>query len=144
MVYRPHRTISDAAVATEQRLFLVPTHDKLDESGGWFGLPYYGMERPFLMETLVFIAGVPDQYILEGPRARTRLIDTADRGRLTFSKVSLLDPTGIGHTSIPAVQSFNAAVPGLAGAYGLGANGKPLWTREFIRDLQLGRQFQRL
>jgi len=143
--YRPFRTLADAAILKEQKLYLVPTHERLDIQGGPLGIPYYGRPQPFMMDAIVRSANLPDQYLLEGTTAMTRLVDDSNRGMLTFSKTNMLDPNRGGlQRGLAAMADVNASFIRRSNAHGSAADGSFIYSIDAIRYIQMGRQYQRL
>jgi len=141
MNYRPWRNIVDAAVFKEMKLLFIPTHERLDAMGGPLGLPAYGDAVPFRFEQLID-AGFENQFILEKPASKTRMVDSANRGMLTFSKVALLDEDTGRHMLSDPSREMNSMFLTDANTYSSSISGNPVYTREMLRDIQLGRQRQ--
>jgi len=144
MRYRPSRSIVDAAMYAEQKLLLAPIHERLDNDGGKLGLPYHGTPTPFRFQTLVE-AGFAQQYLLEKAATKTRMVGDAQRSRLVFTKLSLMDPNTERSILPDTVRLIDAEKTGRQNALFT----SPLTTsmvidRQSIRDIQRGRQQQRL
>jgi len=144
MIYRPYRTLVDAAVAKELKQLLVPTHERYDGVGGPLGLPFYGTTTPFRFSQLAFDAGLPDQFLLEPAASKARMINSANRGMLTFGKLALLDTDTQRHVISPILREMNNAVYLRGQVHAGGVTGTPIYTRDLIRDIQYGRQLQNL
>jgi len=144
MIYRPYRTLVDAAVAKELKQLLVPTHERYDGVGGPLGLPFYGTTTPFRFSQLAFDANLPDQFLLEPAASKARMINSANRGMLTFGKLALLDTDTQRHVISPILREMNNAVYMRGQVHAGGVTGSPVYTRDLIRDIQYGRQLQNL
>jgi len=142
MVYRPHRRIVDAAIAREQKRFFLPTHENYGLGGGPLGLPIYGEPHAFRMMELA-MAGQLDQYILEPAATKTRLVDMTNRNLVTFSKVTVADPQTGRHYSTEVMKAINLAHLTEGAAHTTGVSGE-IYTRDFIRYVQSGRQQMRM
>jgi len=142
MIYRPYRRIVDAAVSRELRQLFMPTHEQTTVQGGPLGLPVYGTPVNFRLAQLVYDAQLPDQYILEKATTKTRMVDPSNRGMLTFSRIPLLDENTQRHTLTDVVHDINDMNYTRGINHTSGASG-PVYTIDVIRDIQLGRQFQR-
>lgn len=143
MVYRPYRRNVDAAIAREQRLLFMPTHEKYSGTGGPFGLPCYGTPSLFRLAQLHYDANKADQFILEKAATKTRMVNPANRGLLTFSKVTLLDPTTERHLLPETIKAVNNTQYTRGTRHASSYTGVPIYTREMIRAVQMGRQYQR-
>lgn len=144
MIYRPYRRLVDAAVSKELKLLMVPTHERYDGAGGPLGLPFYGSPTPFRFAQLALDAKKPDQFILEPGASKSRMIDPKNRGLLTFGKLALLDPNTQRHELLPIVRELNAIHFNRSTVHGSSVGGSYVFERNFIRDVQLGRQMQRM
>ena len=144
MVYRPYRNLVDAAMARELKLLLVPTHEQTSGKGGIFGLPYYGKPTDFRLAQLVFDANKPDQYVLEKATTKSRLLDPSNRGMLTFTKLTLLDPTSQRHVLLDVLDLLNDIQYTRGMSHAMSASGNEIYNKDLIREVQLGRQFIRL
>ena len=144
MIYRPYRRIVDAAVAKELKQLLVPTHERYDGAGGPLGLPFYGTPTPFRFAQLAFDANDADQFILEPAASKVRMVDSRNRGMLTFGKVALLDTDTQRHELLPVLRSLNNSIYDREKVHASSITGTGVLTRDIIRDIQLGRQLQRM
>jgi len=144
MIYRPYRRLVDAAVAREQKLLFMPTHENLEPTGGVFGLPVYGEPALFRLAQMHYGANRAQQYILEKSMGKTRMVDSANRGMLTFSKAPLLDPQSQRHILPDVVRGLNDLQYSRGNHYAASATGTKVYTRDLIREIQLGRQYQRM
>jgi len=144
MVYRPYRRLVDAAISREEKQLFMPTHENLSPGGGPLGLPFYGDRVPFRMAQLAFDAKKPQQFVLEKALMKTRMVDTSNRGMLTFTKVALLDTDTQTHLLPQAVKVMSDAQYTRGAGHAASAAGGAVYTRENIREVQLGRQFQKL
>jgi len=144
MIYRPYRELVDAAMARELKMLLVPTHEQTSGKGGIFGFPYYGKPTDFRLAQLVFDANKPDQYVLEKATTKSRLLDPSNRGMLTFTKLTLLDPTSQRHVLLDTLDMLNDVQYTRGMAHAMSASGALVYDKDLIREVQLGRQFQRL
>lgn len=146
MIYRPWRALADAAIAREQKMLFMPTHENLAASAGAFGLPVYGDKSKFRLAQMHY--DVPGdaalQYILEKSAGKTRLVDTSNRGMLTFSKVALVDPADQSHLLPTLVKDLNDGQYDRGDRHKVSSDGKLVYSRELIRDIQLGRQRQKM
>jgi hypothetical protein len=143
MLYRPWRTYVDAAVAKELRLtFLNLGEDETGESGP-LGIEVIGQPKDFRFAELVKAGDdVANTFILEKATSKTRMIDPSNRGILTFSRISLLDPTTQRHVIPDVLREYNASLDKMAAMHSnVGAT--KVYNRQLIRELQLGRQMQR-
>jgi hypothetical protein len=143
MLYRPWRSIVDAAVAKELRYTFLNTGDDVAFAAGPLGIRTIGEPKPFRFEELVN-AGEADQFILEKASSKTRMVDPSNRSILTFAKVSLLDPTSLRHVIVDVATLINADSMPRAMSHAASAGGTAVYTRSTIRDIQAGRQLQRL
>jgi len=143
MIYRPYRRLVDAALSRELRQLFMPTHEQTAVQGGPLGLPVYGTPVNFRLAQLVYDAQLPDQYILEKASTKTRLFDPSNRGMLTFSRIPLLDENTQRHLLTEVVADINDMnyTRGVNHTSGVGA---PVFVSDVIRDIQLGRQYQRM
>jgi hypothetical protein len=144
MQFRPFRRIADATVMMEQRLTFMNDREDTSHLAGPLGISVIGTPKPFRFADLVD-AGTPETFLLEPLKSRTRLIDPSHRSVLTFTKLALLDPDSQAHTIPGVIQEENQKQigRGLVYASAIGGSSK-VYTRALIRDIQLGRQFQRL
>jgi len=142
-IYRPFRTIVDAAVDSESRRRLIQTGERYDSGGGLLGLNYRGQAIPFAQHSLIVDAEQPLQYLLETDYFKTRLIDPSNRGKVTFTKVDMMED---GDQRIPRVlQARNAMFPGLGSRYAQNPLTKvKVLDTDRIRAVQIGRQYQRI
>ena len=143
MLYRPWRTYVDAAVAKELRLtFLNLGEDESGESGP-LGVEVIGQPKDFRFAELVKAGKtVANTFILEKATSKTRMIDPSNRGILTFSRISLLDPTTQRHVIPDVLREYNASLDKMAALHSNVGSTK-VYNRQLIRELQLGRQMQR-
>lgn len=144
MVYRPYRRLVDAALSREVKMLFMPTHENYSAEGGALGLPVYGRPSLFRFAQMVFDANLPDQFALEKATSKTRLVNKDNRGLLTFSKATLLDETTLRHILPDVVKGINDLQFSRGGVHSASASGQKVYTKELIRDVQLGRQYQRL
>lgn len=144
MMYRPWRNIVDASIMKELRLTFANDGEDPSPLAGLLGIKTIGSARQFRFADLLD-AGQPETFVLEKAMSKTRLIDPSYRSVLTFSKLALLDPSSQRHTIPDVITDSNASLflmPGrYASAYG---SDKSVYNRASIRELQLGRQYQRL
>jgi phage terminase large subunit-like protein len=82
---------------------------------------------------------------LELVDARTRMVDTSQRNMLTFIKVLMFDQTAQGTVfrGVTVAEELNQGFLRLGDRHASGTSGK-VWNTEFIRYVQLGKQYQRL
>jgi hypothetical protein len=146
MIYRPWRVLADAAIAREQKMLFMLTHENLAAAAGAFGLPVYGDKSKFRLAQMHY--DVPGdavlQYILEKSSGKTRLVDSSNRGMLTFSKVSLVDPTDQSHLLPDLVKDLNDGQYERGNRHKMSSEGKLVYARDLIREIQLGRQRQKM
>jgi hypothetical protein len=150
MIYRPWRVIVDAAIAREQKMMFMPTHENPSAAAGSFGLPAYGTQNLFRLAQMHY--DVPEaygvdavmQYILEKAAGKTRLVDSSNRGMLTFTKATLVDPTTSRHLLPDMVRELNDMQYVRGDRHKMSVDGKAVYSRELIRDIQLGRQRQKM
>jgi hypothetical protein len=141
MSYRPWRYLVDSAIYKEQKLLFIPTHERTDFAGGLLGIPAYGQTVPFRFEQL-FDAGFSDQFILEKPATKTRMVDPSNRGMLTFTKVALLDEDTGRHELAEVTRTINSKYMSRATKYSMSVTDSVVYSRAMIRSIQLGRQMQ--
>lgn len=140
MMYRPWRRIADASIMKELRRIFANDGEDVSFSAGALGIKTIGTTGQFRFAELLD-AGQPETFILEQATSKTRLTSPSYRSVLTFTKQSLLDPAEQRHTIPDAVDELNQGVLALGVGHKSGVGGEVL-TRQTIRDLQLGRQYQ--
>jgi len=142
-IYRPTRTIVDAAVDAESRRRFIQTGERYDSEGGLLGLNFRGASVPFAQHSLIVDAGQNMQYALESAYFKTRLIDPSNRSKVTFTKVDMMEDDD---QRIPRLmQSRNALFPMLGNRYAMNpATKAKVLNTDTIRAVQLGRQYQRM
>ena len=143
MVYRPWRRIADASILKELRLIFDNDGEDPSFAAGPLGIKTFGTRGQFRLAELVD-AGKADTFVLEQASSKTRLISPSHRSVLTFSKLQLLDPNSQRHTIPDVVHEANQVVPALGGSHFADTSGNAVITRQSIRELQLGRQYQNL
>lgn len=141
MLYRPWRVIVDAAVAKELRYTFLNLGDDPDFMAGDLGISIIGNPKDFRFEELVE-AGQQNVFILEKASSKTRMVNPDHRSILTFSRVSLLDPSSLRHTIADAARIFNAQSELRGLAYASSPKGL-VYNRDLIRQVQAGRQRNR-
>jgi hypothetical protein len=144
MRFRPFRRIADATILMEQKVTFMNDGEDLSPLAGPLGIRTIGSPKQFRFADLVD-AGQPETFLLEPVRSRTRLIDSSHRSVLTFTKLMLLDEDSQTHTIPDVIMKENQKVISLgmkhASKFG---GGSKVYNRATIRDIQLGRQFQRM
>lgn len=140
-IWRPQRVVVDAAIEAERGRVLVPFEEEYSPEGGALGIKYIGQERPFRMHTLIVSGDYPKQYLLEQAMFRTRMVDPANRGILTFGRTRMLEDDNTMRLS-KVSEEINASFPFRAGSYASSAGNTRVYTTALIRDIQLGRQRQ--
>jgi len=144
MRFRPFRRIADATLMMEQKLTFMNDGEDVSPLAGPLGIKVIGTPTQFRFADLVD-AGQPETYLLEPVRTRTRLIDPSHRSVLTFTKLALLDEDSQTHTIPDVVMTENQKSVTLGNKHASGAtSSSKVYNRNTIRDIQLGRQFQRL
>jgi hypothetical protein len=128
----------------EQRLTFMNDREDTSHLAGPLGISVIGTPKPFRFADLVD-AGTPETFLLEPLKSRTRLIDPSHRSVLTFTKLALLDPDSQAHTIPGVIQEENQKQIGRGLVYASAIGGlSKVYICALIRDIQLGRQFQRL
>jgi len=145
MLYRPWRTIVDAAVAKELKLTFANLGDENSHLYGPLGIETIGTPTGFRFEQMVKAGPrLSRQFILDKAGSMTRMTNPAERGSLIFTKVKLTDPNSRRHVIPDILREYNALMDGFSEIHAQSAGGKRVYTRDYIRDVQSGRQFQRL
>lgn len=144
MMYRPWRNIVDASVMKELKLTFANDGEDPSPLAGLLGIKTIGTSRQFRFADLMD-AGQPETFILEKAMSKTRLIDPSYRSVLTFSKLALLDPSSQRHTVPDVIAEENDKLFNYPGKYASAfQSDNRVYNRNTIRDIQLGRQYQRL
>lgn len=143
MMYRPWRVISDASILKELRMIFANDGEDVSLAGGPLGIKVIGTAGQFRFADLLD-AGQPETFILEPTSSKTRLISPSFRSVLTFTKLGLLDPATQRHAIPDEIDIINQGLIGKGAMHKGDASGSPVLTRELIREVQLGRQRQRL
>jgi hypothetical protein len=143
MTYRPWRTIADASIAKELRMLFANDGEDPTFAGGPLGIKCLGTPAQFRFADLLD-AGQPQTFILEPATSKTRLISPSYRSVLTFTKQSLLDPATQRHALPDVIDELNQGLMTKGVQHISGASGSPVLDRNTIREVQLGRQYQRL
>jgi len=143
MLYRPWRTYVDSAVAKELRMTFLNLGEDASQANGPLGIEMIGVPKEFRFAELVRAGPeVARTFILEKATSKTRMVNPDNRGILTFSRVSLLDPTSQRHIIPDILREYNTALDMMTAQHSNGMKGK-VYTRDFIRELQAGRQIMR-
>ena len=144
MRFRPYRRIADATLMMEQKLTFMNDGEDPSPLAGPLGIKVIGTPSQFRFADLVD-AGQPETYLLEPVRSKTRLIDPSHRSVLTFTKLALLDEDSQTHTIPDVIMEENQKAISKGNVHASGAGGSSkVYSRKVIRDIQLGRQFQRM
>jgi hypothetical protein len=145
MLYRPWRNIVDAAVAKELRMTFTNLGDHPSHVYGPLGIETIGTPTGFRFEQLVKGGErTARQFIMEKDLSMTRMTNPANRGLLTFTRVVMKDPTDQRHVIPDLLREYNTALDGLGATHAQSKSGTTVYERNFLRDVQAGRQFQRL
>jgi hypothetical protein len=142
MTYRPFRVIADASILKELRMIFANDGEDVSFMGGPLGIKVIGTPGQFRFADLLD-AGQPETFLLEMATSKTRLISPSFRSVLTFTKVACIDPQKQRHSIPDAVDELNQGLMSKGVMHKGDYRGSPVLTREVIRDVQLGRQFQR-
>lgn len=144
MRFRPYRRVADATLMMEQKLTFMNDGEDVSPLAGPLGIKVIGTPKQFRFADLVD-AGQPETFLLEPVRSRTRLIDPSHRSVLTFTKLALLDQDSQTHTIPDVIMAENQKAIAKGNSHSSGFGGKAkVYSRATIRDIQLGRQFQRM
>lgn len=143
MMYRPWRVIADASILKELRMLFANDGEDVSLNGGPLGIKVIGTAGQFRFADLLD-AGQPETFILEPSSSKTRLISPSFRSVLTFTKLGLLDPQTQRHAIPDEIDTINQGLIGKGAMHKGDVGGSPVLTRELIREVQLGRQRQRL
>jgi len=143
MLYRPWRRIADASIAKELRMIFANDGEDTTMRNGPLGIKCFGTPGQFRFAELLD-AGMADTFILEQASSKTRLTSASHRSVLTFTKNSLQDIDEQRHTVPDVMDEINQTVIGMGAAHRASVTGTQVLTRALIRDLQLGRQYQKL
>jgi hypothetical protein len=143
MLYRPWRTYVDSAIAKELRMTFLNLGEDATSAFGPLGIEMIGVPKEFRFAELVRAGPeVARTFVMEKATSKTRMVNPDNRGILTFSRVSLLDPTSQRHIIPDVLREYNTAVDMMSGSHSSGSKGK-VYNRAFIRELQAGRQIMR-
>jgi hypothetical protein len=141
MLYRPWREYVDAAVAKELRYTFPNRGDASNARFGELGIELIGTRKEFRFDELVR-AGMEDTFLLEKASSKTRMINKDNRGILVFTKNTLLDPDSLRHMIPDATRALNAMIE-LDMSHKATIGGTPVLTRDFIRNVQMGKTVMR-
>jgi hypothetical protein len=141
MLYRPWRYIVDSAVAKELRYTFLNLGDRSEFGFGELGIETIGSEKEMRFAELVRSDNA-DVFVLEKASSKTRMVNPDHRSILTFSRVSMLDPSSLRHQVADAARLFNAQSELKGFNYASSSRGL-VYNRALLREVQSGRQAQR-
>ena len=132
----------DCAIEHERRRTLVPIKEEYSPEAGALGISYIGEARPFEMYRLIVEGGMHMQYLLEPTRFHTRMVDTSNRGMLTFGRVAMIEEDNT-LRMVAVAEELNSQFPMRATNYATDASGRNMvYDTSTIRSIQLGQQRQ--
>jgi len=141
MLYRPWRYIVDSAVAKELRYTFLNLGDRSEFGFGELGIETIGSEKEMRFAELVRSDNA-DVFVLEKASSKTRMVNPDHRSILTFSRVSMLDPSSLRHQVADTARLFNAQSELKGFNYASSSRGL-VYNRALLREVQSGRQAQR-